>query len=429
MKVKIKLPEDLKIALSSSSFYIKDTPNGDILSVMCPPNVADMLKHNVFGIADKLTEVVKEQLGKDFKIDLAISDEVISTYKERIEQHKSQHEKGTVIPNTAQVDKQKTFETFEVSSCNETAFKTSFSYALDAHLHKLLFIYGDYGVGKSHLLNAIANKMIENGKTVAFFTSGDFSEYVLTYTHTKDFYKKQEKISQIKQSDVLMLDDFHLLKGRLIPQEELKMFIDYFFATGKPMVFTSLLNVNKLLTLKKMYKEELTSRFEEGLPLYIPRPDYQLKFALLKKFFAELNMYEDESIIKEFASIEVRNVRDLKNFVNSVHSIVSTYGKIPKDSIIERLVVEYGIRIPVIEEQKINEYIAQQGYEGITLSDLRNKSIRYKKELRKLRDKIIIHFITKEGYSYADLGRIFNLTRSAIGIIVKNHRNKSSQKE
>lgn len=423
--IKEKLPKDLKTLFRNSSFYIKQTSNGDVISVMCPPYIADMLNNNVLGVKDKLSQIIKEHFGYEYPIEPAISKETIEAFREG---NTDKKKGGILIPNTAQLNPNRTFETFEVSSCNESAFKTAFAYSVGGADYSLLFIHGGYGLGKSHLLNAVANQMLKRGKTVAFFTSNSFNEYVLIYTHTKDYNLKLQRIEHVKYADIFILDDVHLLKGRTIAQEELKMFIDYFFAAHKPMVFSSLFNVNKLLKLSNMYMEEVISRFEEGMPIHLLPPDFQLKFALLTKFFTELNVRLPEDTIREFATIDVKNIRDLKNFANSVHSIIDSYGYIPKEEIVNRLFVEYKIRVPAVEEQKINAYIEQCGYPGITLGDLKDKSIRYKKDLRKLRDDVITHFALHEHYSNADLGRIFNLTRSAVSFIVKNNRSEASKK-
>ncbi|MCD6427753.1 MAG: ATP-binding protein [Caldisericaceae bacterium] len=418
MKVHVELPKDLKVLLGKSSFYIKRTPDGDVISVMCTPHIADILTNNVFGVRDKLSRVIEEQLGERYPIEPVISKETIQIFNLENDSKKE----GRIIPYGTQINKNLTFDTFEISSCNEYAFKSAFAYSTGDTKHKLLFIYGGYGVGKSHLLTAIANKMLEKGKTIAFFTADDFANYVLGYTHLRDFTAKRERIMQIRQADMLLLDDFHLLKARMVPQEELKAYIDFFFTTYKPMVFSSLFTINELMKSSNKYMEEVVSRFEEGTSIHISPPDYQLKFSLLKKFFAELHVHLSEDVIQEFASIDVKNIRNLQHFADSVHSLLEVYKNITKEEIIERLFTEYGIRVPAIEERKINAYIEELGYAGITLSDLQNRDIRYKKELKNLRDRVIIHFVKKEGYSYADLARIFHLTRSGISFIVKNHK-------
>jgi len=410
-------PKDLYIAFQHGSFYLKETPNGDVLSVICPPDIAILVNNNAFSIKDKLKEYAEKRLGRRLKIEIALDEETLAVYKERNVQ-KEEKGNGTIVPDDSGMNKQFTFDNFRVSSCNESAYKTALLYASGKVPYKLLFIYGNYGVGKSHLLSAIGNMMLSEGKKVAFFNNSTLIKYVVSYTRSNTPSFRLNMVNNVKSADIFLLDDLHLLRSKSVTQEELKFIIDYFISLQKPMAFTSLYSINELERIGNI-REEVISRFHEGMPVYVSPPDYQLKFVLLQKYLSELRVHLPENTIKTLASVEAKNVREIQSLANTIHSIIHMYGNIGEKELFGILTSRSNIHIPAVEEREVSRYLRELGFEDIMVSDLKDKKLRYNKEIRAIRNTVIKHLADTKKYSKADIARIFGLTRASVTIILK----------
>ena len=214
------------------------------------------------------------------------------------------------------------------------------------------------------------------------------------------------------------MDDLHLLKSKTVTQEELKFFIDYFFALGKPMAFTSIYGVAELEDMNKMRKE-VVSRFHEGMPVYLSPPDYPLKYILLKKYLAERKIKLKDSTISALASVEAKNIREIQSLANMVHSIMSNYKNLTERELFDLLTSKGKIHIPTVEEKDIDKCLKDLGFDNVSANDLKDKRLRYNKEIRTIRNEVIKHLIKSGTYSKADLARMFGLTRASITIILK----------
>lgn len=412
-------PQDLYIAFQHASFYLKETPNGDVLSIICPPDIAILIKNNAFLIRDKLKKYAERKLSRHLKIEVALDEKTLEVYNEK-RTEKEEKGNGIIVPDDSGMNKQFTFDNFRVSSCNESAYKTALLYASGKAPYKLLFIYGNYGVGKSHLLNAIGNMMLSEGKKVAFFNNSTFIKYVVAYTRSNNPSVRLNMIKDVKSADIFLLDDLHLLRSKTVTQEELKFIIDYFISLQKPMAFTSLYNINELEKIGNI-REEIISRFHEGMPVYVSPPDHQLKFVLLQKYLSELRMDLPENTIKTLASIEMKNVREIQSLANTIHNVIHTYGNISEKELFGILTSRSNIRIPAVEEREVSKLLRELGFGSITVDDLKNKNLRYNREIRAIRNAVIKHLADTKKYSKADIARIFGLTRASITIILKKY--------
>ena len=215
-----------------------------------------------------------------------------------------------------------TFDTFVVGSNNRFAQSAALAVAESpGETYNPLFIYGGVGLGKTHLMHAIANYIIsENpGKKVLYVTSEQFTNDIIDALRNGNSSQNAEAMSKFRDKyrniDVLLVDDIQFIIGKERTQEE-------FFHT-----FNQLHEQNKQIIISsdkppKEMEERYRSRFAWGLIADIQQPDYETRMAILKKKKEKLNKEYKESISDEvidyIANNVTSNVRELEGALNKL---------------------------------------------------------------------------------------------------------------
>ena len=220
-----------------------------------------------------------------------------------------------------------TFNNFVVGVSNADAQKAAIAVSENPGvLYNPLFIYGDSGLGKTHLLNAIGNLIKENsiGKKVLCIGSQSFlQEYV---TFTKDAKKSEDLQTFLKSYDVLLMDDIQMLNDKRKTLEFFFEIFQYFIQNDKQIVLTS----DRLPSELEGIDNRLVSRFMDGLTMQVTKPDLETVVTILKKKI-EFNKFKvadfDEDAILFIAQNFQTNVRELNGaftrilFYNNLHQI------------------------------------------------------------------------------------------------------------
>lgn len=172
-----------------------------------------------------------------------------------------------------------TFDNFVVGQSNRLAYAGAFAVAeKPGAKYNPLFIYGDSGLGKTHLLQAIANAIRESGtaSTISYVTAQEFAErFVAALQHGRmESFRKS-----IRQADVWLLDDVQFVAGKDKTQEELFHSFNQLQQAGKQIVLTSDRPPRDLYGLE----DRLRSRFEGGLVADIMPPDTETRTAIVKQ--------------------------------------------------------------------------------------------------------------------------------------------------
>jgi chromosomal replication initiator protein len=230
------------------------------------------------------------------------------------------HEYSMGLPlEKAQVSKENnlnerySFESFVVGSFNEFAYSASQAIIKKLGVYNPLFIYGSTGLGKTHLIQATGNKLLELYPNINIF-------YTSSEKFSQDYVNalKNNRINQFKNKyrnyDVLIMDDIQFFSGKEKLQEELFHLFNILYDRGKQIIFSSDKHPNFIIGLE----DRLKSRFSMGMAVDITRPDYESRAALLKSKAAERGVRVDEDVIDFLATNIEGNIRELEGIINSV---------------------------------------------------------------------------------------------------------------
>lgn len=206
------------------------------------------------------------------------------------------------------------FESFVVGPFNELAYAASKSVVKNpGATYNPLFIYGNTGHGKTHLIQAIGNHIKKDypHKKVFYLTSERFgSEYFssLQSSTTQKFKEKYRKY------DVIIMDDIQFFSSKIKFQEELFHLFETFYQTNRQLVFSSDKHPNFIPDLENRLK----SRFSQGMIIDIPAPDHESRVAILRAKSLLSGVELNPEILGFVATNVDSNIRELEGVINAI---------------------------------------------------------------------------------------------------------------
>ncbi len=211
------------------------------------------------------------------------------------------------------------FNSIAVSDSNQIAYTAA--QTVSEHLGKKynpLFIYGSVGVGKTHLMHAIANKVLETkpDAKILYLTTEEFTNEVVEAIRDRSTQNLRRKF---RHTDLLLLDDIQFLAGKEKVQEELFHTFNALIDNGGQIVFTS----DRPPAEIKKIESRLASRFAGGLTVDIEQPDFELRTAILLIKSAEMKIPISTEVAKTIAE-KVEDTRALEGFLLKVSSFQLT---------------------------------------------------------------------------------------------------------
>ncbi len=199
-----------------------------------------------------------------------------------------------------------TFDSFVVGPSNRLAHAACLAVAeKPAQAYNPLFIYGGVGLGKTHILQAVGNRCVENGLQVLYVSSEEFTNDLINAIRTHTTQGFREKYRRI---DVLLIDDIQFIAGKESTQEEFFHTFNTLHGQDKQIVISSDRPPKAMLTLE----ERLRSRFEWGLTADIQPPDYETRFAILRSKADRMGYTISEEILEIIARRFQSNIRELE---------------------------------------------------------------------------------------------------------------------
>ena len=212
---------------------------------------------------------------------------------------------------TSGLNERYTFGRFVVGSNNQLAAAACRAVAeKPARMYNPLFLYGGVGLGKTHLMHAIGNYILdqESPGRVAYISSEQFTNQLVTSIQKGSMGEFRRRY---RQMDLLLVDDVHFLEGKERTQEEFFHTFNALYDAQKQIVVTSDRPPKELPGLE----ERLVSRFEWGLVADIKPPDYETRVAILRKKAADDRIVLDDEVIDYIAHSCTASVRELEGAV------------------------------------------------------------------------------------------------------------------
>ncbi len=207
-----------------------------------------------------------------------------------------------------------TFDTFVIGDNNRHAHAACVAVAEEpSSAYNPLFLYGGAGLGKTHLMQAIAHHIITHNPNmeVLYVTSETFTNEVIEAIRKN---KSEELRSKYRNLDVLLIDDIQFVIGKDSTQTEFFNTFNDLYNASKQIIISSDKPPKEIETLE----ERLRTRFEWGVPVDIHAPDYETRMAILKRKAEMDHVNISDEILDYIAKNVVSNIRELEGAFNKI---------------------------------------------------------------------------------------------------------------
>ncbi len=251
---------------------------------------------------DYIQDALKEVFNSDAKL-MVFGDEELDAFKQ----------KGKSV-SSMDFNPQFTFDNFVVGPSNRFAHSAAIAVSkTPGQVYNPLFLYGPPGVGKTHLLYAIANGIRkENPNANIVYIKGDqfTNELIAAIQNGKNI----EFRSKYREADLFLIDDVQFIAGKESTQEEFFHTFNKLYEEHKQIVMTSDRKPSDMLTLE----DRLKTRFEWGLLADIQPPDYETRMAILKNKAKNLGLNLSDDVCNYIAINVTNNVRQIEGTVKKI---------------------------------------------------------------------------------------------------------------
>lgn len=285
--------------------------------------------------------IIREIMGIDMEIVIVAEDE-----NGKIVQNE------TATPDSSFEDSL-TFDNFIVGSCNRFAHAAAMAVADNRNIiYNPLVIYGQSGVGKTHLMLAIRNQIKKKypEKRIQYVRCEEFTNQLIRGIHegrADDFHNLYRNL------DVLLIDDIQFIAGKEQTQEEFFNTFNSLYQNNKQIVVTMDRPPKEIKTLD----ERIKSRLEMGLFCDITPPEYETRVGIIRKKAESLNITIEESLVHYVAEHIKINTRQLEGVVKKIQALLQM-NVVPTLSIVQGIVKEV-VSDLVPEPIKIDKIISE----------------------------------------------------------------------
>ncbi len=292
-----------------------------------------------------------------------------------------------------------TFKNFVVGAGNQFAHAACMAVAEQpAKTYNPLFIYGETGLGKTHLLNAIGNHVAERTDLrIVYLTTEQFTNEVINsirYDKMMDLRKRYRHI------DMLMIDDIQFLAGKERTQEEFFHTFNALYEAHKQLILSS----DRFPKDMPDIEERLRSRFEWGLIADLQPPDVETRIAILRKKSEDEGVTLPEDVVQFLAATMKSNIRELEGSLVRLGAYASLTGQTITLEMAKNVLRDLiGIKKKIVSMDDIQEMVGARFH--VKISDL--KSRRRSKTL--VHPRQIAMYLCREltDSSYPEIGRQF----------------------
>lgn len=280
--------------------------------------------------------------------------------------------------NTKSVLSEYTFDNFIEGESNKFARAACLAVAMDpksSYDYNPLFIYGNSGLGKTHLLYAVINHIRVNHPKlkIVYKKSEDFTNELIKAIEQRDTASLKERY---RKADILLIDDIQFVAGKEATQEEIFHTFSALYESGKQIILTSDRPPKEIRPLE----DRLRTRFEGGLLADIQKPSFELRTAIIKKKASMMNIEISNELVNYMAERLQQDIRQIEGTIKRLKAFYSIGGaeitkenidqvimsidpgNIPTDALVEKIIATtakyYGVIPEDIVSKKKTENIA-----------------------------------------------------------------------
>ena len=250
-----------------------------------------------------IRDALRDLFSADFEIKI-LNDEQLSAY----------HGVAPDYPGDLNDSGAFTFETYVVGPSNKLAYAAAHAVSERPGVnYNPLFIYGDSGLGKTHLLYAIAHGLKKNhpDAKIVYIKGDDFTNELVASIREG---KNAEFREKYRQATLLLVDDVQFIAGKEQTQEEFFHTFNSLYEAGKQIVLTSDRPPREMTKLE----DRLRTRFEWGLMVDVTPPDYETRLAIVKNKSAMLGVKLSDPVTDLIAENVTANVRQIEGTLNKI---------------------------------------------------------------------------------------------------------------
>ncbi len=307
-----------KRIIRASFIYVEDIDplyfDASVFTVAVTTDISKTMIDTRF--KDIIEEEISSRLGRPMKIEVQLIPDPREIH--RIQEMHQNEEDGEDEFKNDTVNPKYTFDNFVIGSSNQYAHAAALATAeMPGYKYNPLFLYGHSGLGKTHLMHAIGNRIIQTRPHMKVV-------YVTSEKFTNDFINSlrdstTESFRRIyREADVLMVDDVQFLTNKEATQEEFFHTFNELYNMNKQIVLTSDRMPKDLVTLE----DRLRNRFGQGLTIDITLPDYETRMAILKKKTQLQKKDIPLDVLSYIAQNVKTNIRELEGALTSVTSLL-----------------------------------------------------------------------------------------------------------
>ena len=342
-----KFPKTRGKQISEDSFLIES--ESAFISEYLEQRMYSIISDVLFKLLDKELELKFKVLGSHIDSELKIQNSFQSNKNFNL----------NLNPNY-------TFENFVLGASNELAHAASIAVSENiGKTYNPLLIYSDVGLGKTHLLHAIGNRLSQDGSKFYYLTCEEFTnEYIKAIrTNKTELFR-----NKYRNADALLLDDIQFLMGKEQTQEGFFHTFNSLHLAGKQIVITS----DRPISSLKLLEDRITSRLSGGLVVDIQLPDYETRIDILKKKALIKGIKIKQEILESLSNKLYHNIREMEGSLNKVLALSELTGKELDIELVEELLGSSDTNSYFADPEQIILKVAK--YFQIEIADLKGKS-------------------------------------------------------
>ena len=304
--------------LEVTDTYYKVAVKNDFFKTMLEENYAQVIEGVLAGIMSKNIKLIIETMDNGSSGSEA-AEEMPAVPAKREQQQLFNENTSVQQPDESNLNPKYVFETFVIGNSNRFAHAAAQAVANDpAHAYNPRFLYGGVGLGKTHLMHAIGNRIKQNNPSmkVLYTSSEKFTNEIINSIQNKTTEAFRQKYRNI---DCLIIDDIQFLKGKEQTQVEFFHTFNALKDADKQIIISSDRPPREIETLE----DRLRSRFDQGLTADIQTPDLETRMAILRTKAASDNIVLPTEVITLLATNIATNIREIEGAYNKIVAYTS----------------------------------------------------------------------------------------------------------